>query len=150
MQAIRIHEFGGPEVLRLEEIPVPEPGDGQALVRLEAIGLNFIDVYNRMGAYPSELPLTLGREGAGVVEAVGANVTEVKAGDRVAFAMTPGSYAEYAVVEATKLAPVPDGVSSEQAAGVMLQGMTAHYLTRHTYPLSEGESCLVHAAAGGV
>ncbi len=150
MQAIRIHEFGGPEVLRLEEIPVPEPGDGQALVRLEAIGLNFIDVYNRMGAYPSELPLTLGREGAGVVEAVGANVTEVKVGDRVAFAMTPGSYAEYAVVEATKLAPVPDGVSSEQAAGVMLQGMTAHYLTRHTYPLSEGESCLVHAAAGGV
>lgn len=150
MLAIRVHEYGGPEVLRAEQIPVPEPGAGQALVRLEAIGLNFIDVYHRMGAYPSDLPITLGREGAGVVEAVGADVAEVQAGDRVAFAMVPDTYAGYAVVEAAKLVPVPDGVSSEQAAGVMLQGMTAHYLTHSTYPLQEGESCLVHAAAGGV
>lgn len=150
MLAIRVHAYGGPEVLRLEEIPIPQPGARQALVRLEAIGLNFIDVYHRMGAYPSELPITLGREGAGVVEAVGADVTEVQAGDRVAFAMVPGTYAGYAAVDAAKLVPVPAGVSSEQAAGVMLQGMTAHYLTHSTYPLQEGESCLVHAAAGGV
>lgn len=150
MRAIRVHEYGGPEVLRLEEVPVPEPGVGQVRVRLEAVGVNFIDVYHRMGAYPSELPITLGREGAGVVEAVGPDAGEVQVGERVAFAMVPGSYAEQVVVDAAQLVPVPEGVSSEQAAGVMLQGMTAHYLVFSTYPLQEGESCLVHAAAGGV
>jgi NADPH2:quinone reductase len=150
MLAIRVHEYGGPEVLRAEQIAVPEPGAGQALVRLEAIGLNFIDVYHRMGAYQSDLPITLGREGAGVVEAAGADVTEVRVGERVAFAMQPAAYAGYAVIDASKLVPVPDGVTGEQAAGVILQGMTAHYLTHSTYPLPEGESSLVHAAAGGV
>ncbi|MDT8306745.1 MAG: quinone oxidoreductase [Anaerolineae bacterium] len=150
MQAVRVHEYGGPEVLRLEAVPLPEPGAGQVRVRLAAIGLNFIDVYHRMGAYPSELPITPGREGAGVVEAVGDGVSGVQVGERVAFAMVPGTYAEQVVVDAAQLVAVPEGVSSEQAAGVMLQGMTAHYLVTSTYPLQDGESCLVHAAAGGV
>jgi NADPH2:quinone reductase len=150
MQAIRVHEYGGPEALRLEEIPVPQPGAGQALVRLDAIGLNFIDVYQRTGAYKGELPMTPGSEGAGVVEAVGSDVSELQPGARVAFAMQPGSYAGYAVIDAAKLVPVPESASSEQAAAVMLQGMTAHYLTHSTYPLQNGENCLIHAAAGGV
>lgn len=150
MKAIRVYQYGGPEVLRYEEVPVPEPGAGQARVKIEAIGVNFIDVYQRTGLYPLALPFTLGREGAGTVDAVGANVTEVKKGDRVAYAMEPGSYAEYALVPAWKLVPLPRHLDSRSAAAVMLQGMTAHYLTHSTYPLKRGETALVHAAAGGV
>jgi NADPH:quinone reductase len=150
MQAIRVHEYGGPEVMRLDPLPVPEPGPRQVLVRLEAIGVNFIDVYQRSGAYQGPLPFTLGREGAGAVEDTGPDVEGVRRGDRVAFAMVPGTYAQYAVVKAAEVVPVPDGVSAEQAAAVMLQGMTAHYLALSTYPLAEGDACLVHAAAGGV
>jgi len=150
MKAIRVHQYGGPEVLRYEEIPVPEPGAGQARVKIEAIGLNYIDIYLRTGLYPLPLPFTLGREGAGVVDAVGPQVTEVKKGDRVAYAMEPGAYADYAIVPAWKLVPVPRTLDSRSAAAAMLQGMTAHYLTYGTYPLKRGDTALVHAAAGGV
>lgn len=150
MKAIRVHEFGGPEALRLEEVPLPEPAAGQVRVRVEAAGVNFIDVYHRTGAYPSDPPVTIGREGAGVVDAVGDGVTGVGEGDRVAFAMVPGAYAEYVLVAAEKLAPLPPEISGEDGAAVMLQGTTAHYLTHSTYPLQEGDACLVHAAAGGV
>jgi NADPH2:quinone reductase len=134
----------------MEEVPVPEPGAGEVRVRMEAVGVNFIDVYHRTGAYASELPIVPGREGAGVVDTVGEGVQEFEEGDRVAFAMTPATYADYAVVKAAMLAPVPDDVSAAQAAAVMLQGMTAHYLVTDTFPLQEGQTCLVHAAAGGV
>lgn len=150
MQAVRIHEHGGPEVLRSEQVPTPTPGQGQALVRLVACGVNFIDVYQRKGLYKIELPATLGQEGAGVVEAVGPDVTEVKPGDRVAYSNVLGSYAEYALVPAQRLVPIPDGVTYQQAAAAMLQGMTAQYLVTSTYPLKPGDVCLVHAAAGGV
>ena len=150
MKAVRVHQNGGPEVLRYEEIPVPEPGAGEARVKIEAIGLNYIDIYQRTGLYPIKTPFTLGMEGAGIVDAVGANVVEVKKGDRVAYSMHLGSYAEYAVVPAWKLVPLPRHIDSRSAAAVMLQGMTAHYLTRSTYPLKKGETALVHAAAGGV
>lgn len=150
MKAIRVHEYGGPEVIRHEEVSLPEPGAGEARVRMEAIGVNYIDIYQRTGLYPQPFPFTVGREGAGVVDAVGANVTEVKRGDRVAYAMEPGAYAEYAVVPAWKLVPVPSNVDSRSAAAVMLQGMTAHYLAQDTYHLKKGETALVHAAAGGV
>lgn len=150
MKAVRVHKCGGPEVLTYEEIPVPEPKNGEARVKIEAIGLNFIDIYQRTGLYPLQTPFTLGMEAAGIVEAIGDGVGEVKQGDRVAYAMVPGSYAEYAVVPAAKLAPLPPAVDSRTAAGLMLQGMTAHYLTRSTYPLKRGETALVHAAAGGV
>jgi len=150
MKAVRVHKCGGPEVLTYEEIPVPEPKAGEARVKIDAIGLNFIDVYQRTGLYPLPTPFTLGMEGAGVVDAVGDGVTEVRKGDRVAYAMIPGSYAEYAVVPAAKLAPLPPKIDAKTAAGLMLQGMTAHYLTRSTYPLKRGETALVHAAAGGV
>jgi NADPH2:quinone reductase len=150
MKAIRVHEYGGPEVLSYEEAPLPEPGAGEARVKIEAAGLNFIDVYHRMGRYPAELPITPGVEGAGVVDAVGPEVSDLQPGDRVVYAMQMGSYAEYAVVPAWKLVPVPDGVDTRQAAAVMLQGMTAHYLTHSTYPLQPGDTALVHAAAGGV
>lgn len=150
MQAIRVHEHGGPEVLRLDEVPLPEPAAGQVRVRLEAVGVNFIDVYHRTGAYPSDLPVIIGREGAGVVDAAGSDVDGVSEGDRVAFAMVPGTYAEYALVDAAMAAPLPPEVSSEAGAAVMLQGTTAHYLTHSTYPLQDGDTCLVHAAAGGV
>ena len=150
MKAIRVHQYGGTEALRYEEIPVPAPGAGQVRVKIEAIGLNYVDIYQRTGLYPSTLPTTLGREAAGTVDAVGPNVTEVKAGDRVAYAMEPGAYANYAVVPAWKLVPVPANVDSSLAAAAMLQGMTAHYLVHSTYPLKQGESALVHAAAGGV
>lgn len=136
--------------MRYEDIPVPEPGPGEARVRLEAAGVNFIDVYQRTGQYPVELPHTLGLEGAGVVEAVGEGVEEVGEGERVAWAMSPGAYAERAVVPAWRLVPVPDGVDLKVAAAVMLQGMTAHYLTHSTFPVESGQSVLVHAAAGGV
>ncbi len=150
MKAIRVHSFGGPEVLTYEEIPLPEPGPGEARVRIEAAGVNFIDIYHRTGQYRGQLPMILGMEAAGVVDAVGAGVTEVRPGDRVAYAMQQGSYAEYAIVPAWKLVPVPDEIDGRSAAAVMLQGMTAHYLTHSTYPLQPGDTALVHAAAGGV
>jgi NADPH2:quinone reductase len=150
MKAIRVHQFGGPEVLTYEDVPTPAPGAGEARVKLEAIGVNFIDTYQRTGAYKAALPFILGQEGAGIVDAVGPGVTEVKVGDRVAYASIMGAYAEYAIVPAARLVPVSDGVSSEQAAAVLLQGMTAHYLTHSTYPLKAGETALVHAAAGGL
>jgi NADPH:quinone reductase len=149
MKAIQVKEPGGPERLQLVEVPVPVPGAGEALVRIAASGVNFIDIYFRTGLYKAELPVTIGSEAAGSVEAVGADVTEVAPGDRVAYAMIRGSYADYAVVPASRLVKVPDGIDLDSAAAVMLQGMTAHYLTHSTFPLSSGQSCLIHAAAGG-
>ncbi len=149
MRAVRIHEYGGPEVLRVEEVPTPTPGPGQALVRVEAVGVNFIDIYQRRGLYPLELPVALGQEAAGVVEAVGPEVQEVRPGDRVVFSNVQGAYAEYVLAPAWRLVPIPDGVTSEQAAAVLLQGMTAHYLTHSTYPIKPGDVVLIHAAAGG-
>src|SRR5918995_3341702 len=150
MKAVRVHKYGGPEVLTQEDIPIPEPKAGEARVKIEAAGVNFIDIYQRTGLYPLQTPFTLGMEGAGTVDAVGEGVIEVKPGDRVAYAMILGSYAEYAVVPAAKLVPVPTNVDAKSAAALMLQGMTAHYLTRSTYPLKKGETALIHAAAGGV
>jgi NADPH2:quinone reductase len=151
MKAIRVHEYGGPEVLRYEDAEVPEPGAGQARVRLAASGVNFIDVYQRTGIYPMDLPFTLGQEGAGEVEAVGEGVEEISPGDHVAFAGIMGSYAEYVVAPVEKLVPFNVVyVEARLAAAVMLQGMTAHYLTHSTFPLQEGQTALVHAAAGGV
>ncbi|HWP24449.1 MAG TPA: quinone oxidoreductase, partial [Candidatus Binatia bacterium] len=150
MKAVRVHKHGGPEVLTVEEIPIPEPKAGEARVKIEAIGLNFIDIYQRTGLYPLTTPFTLGMEAAGVVDAVGDAVTEVKKGDRVAYAMIPGAYAEYAAVPAARLALVPADLDAKSAAALMLQGMTAHYLTHSTYPLKPGETALIHAAAGGV
>jgi NADPH2:quinone reductase len=150
MKAMRVHKHGGPEVLTLEEIPVPEPKAGEARVKIEAIGVNYIDVYQRTGLYPLQTPFTLGTEGAGIVDAVGPNVTEVKKGERVGYAMIPGSYAEYAIVPAARLVPIPPNIDARSAAALMLQGMTAHYLTHSTYPLKKGETALLHAAAGGV
>lgn len=149
MKAIRIHNFGGPEVLTFEDIPVPEPAAGEARVKIEASGVNFIDVYHRTGLYPLKTPFTLGTEGAGIVDAVGTGVTEVIKGDRVAYAMIPGSYAEYTVVPAARLVPVPANIDAQTAAAVMLQGMTAHYLTYGAYQLKKGDTALIHAAAGG-
>lgn len=150
MKAIRVHQPGGPEAMKLDEVAVPTPGPGHALVKLTASGVNFIDIYFREGLYKApESPIMLGMEGAGVVESVADDVTTVRPGERVAYAMARGSYAEYAVVPAWKLVPVPDRIDLTDAAAVMLQGMTAHYLTRSTYTLKPGETCLVHAAAGG-
>ncbi len=150
MKAIQVHEFGGPDVLQYEEVPLLEPGPGEARVKIEAAGLNFIDVYHRTGAYPGQPPLTPGVEGAGVVDAVGPEVSEVKVGDRVVYTLQQGSYSEYAIVAAAKLVSIPAEVSTHQAAAVMLQGLTAHYLAHSTYALQAGDSALVHAAAGGV
>ena len=150
MRAIRIQQFGGPEAMGLEELPTPKPGDGQALVRIEAAGVNFIDVYQRTGLYKNPLPYGLGLEGAGVVEAVGGGVTTVRVGDRVAWTGIPGSYATHNVVPADKLVTLPAGVDARAGASAMLQGMTAHYLAHSTYPLKAGDTCVVHAAAGGV
>jgi NADPH2:quinone reductase len=150
MKAVRVHQHGGPEALTVEDIPIPEPGAGEARIKIEAIGLNFVDVYKRKGIYKVNLPLTPGEEAAGIVDAVGPGVTEVQVGQRVAYAQTTGAYAEYAVVPAHTLVPLPDGVSAQQAAAVLLQGMTAHYLCYSTYPLRAGETALIHAAAGGV
>lgn len=149
MKAIQVLTPGGPEQLQLVDAPTPQPGPKQALVRVASAGVNFIDVYFRTGLYKSDIPIVLGNEGAGVVEAVGPDVNEAAPGDRVAWAMARGSYAEYAVVPANLLVKVPDHVDLQVAAAAMLQGMTAHYLTHSTYPLKSGESCLVHAAAGG-
>jgi NADPH2:quinone reductase len=150
MKAIRIQQYGPAEVLKYEEVPMPEPGPGQARVKLEAIGVNFIDIYQRSGLYQNPLPFTLGMEGAGTVDALGPNVTDVREGERVAYAMELGSYAEYALVPAWKLAPLPRNLDARSAAAIMLQGMTAHYLTHSTFPLKPGCLVLVHAAAGGV
>lgn len=150
MKAIRVHSLGGPEVLTWEDVPDPQPGEGQALVRVEAAGLNYIDVYFRTGLYKApSLPFIPGQEAAGTVVAAGPGVTEVAAGDRVAYAGVQGSYAGLAVVPAARLVKVPEGVTTRQAAAAMLQGMTAHYLAVSTYPLKSGDVCLVHAAAGG-
>ncbi|HEY2989240.1 MAG TPA: quinone oxidoreductase [Candidatus Binatia bacterium] len=150
MKAIRVHQYGSVEALKYEDVPVPEPGPREARVKIEAIGVNFIDVYQRSGLYQLKLPFTLGMEAAGGVDAVGAEVKEVKVGERVAYAMIPGAYAEYAVVPSARLIPVPKNIDSRSAAATMLQGMTAHYLTHSTYPLKQGDAALIHAAAGGV
>jgi len=151
MKAMRVNEHGGPEVLDYEDVPVPEPGPGEARVRLAAAGVNFIDVYFRTGLYPKDPPFTLGQEGAGEVDAVGDGVEDLSIGDYVAFAGTTGAYAEYVVVPADRLVPFNVTlVEARLAAAVMLQGMTAHYLTHSTFPLHEGHTALVHAAAGGV
>ncbi len=150
MKAIQVKQPGGPEAMELVELPVPEPKANEAVVKLAASGVNFIDVYFREGRYKAPLPLVLGQEGAGTVTAVGADVTLVKVGDRVAWAGLLGSYAEYASMAADRLVAIPSGVTDQQAAGAMLQGMTAHYLSHSTYPLKRGETVLVHAAAGGV
>jgi NADPH2:quinone reductase len=150
MQAIRVHHVGGPEVLRLEDVPTPEPGPGQALVHVEAIGVNFIDCYHRTGLYTLPLPFVPGQEAAGRVLKLGPGVSGLRVGDRVAYAGAPGSYAEAAVVPAEKLVPVPEQLEARTAAATMLQGMTAHYLATGTYPLKPGDTALVHAAAGGV
>jgi NADPH2:quinone reductase len=150
MKAIYVDTPGGPENLIYGDLPKPEPGPGQALVKISAAGVNFIDVYFRIGLYKADSPVVLGNEGAGTVEAVGAGVEDLKPGDRVAYAMARGSYAEYAVVPAWQLVKIPDHVDFALAAAAMLQGMTAHYLTHSTFPLKAGHSCLIHAAAGGV
>jgi NADPH2:quinone reductase len=150
MKAIRIEAYGGAEALRLAELADPAPGAGDVVVKVEAIGVNFIDVYHRTGLYPNPLPLVPGLEGAGVVTAVGAGVTLFRAGDRVAWTSVLGSYAESHRLPAEKAVAVPAGVDSRTAAAVMLQGLTAHYLSASTFPLAKGHTCLVHAAAGGV
>jgi len=149
MKHIQVSKTGGPEELKLVDAPSPTPGPGQALVKIAASGVNFIDVYFRMGLYKADLPFTPGSEGAGIVESVGPNVTDVKPGDRVAYAMHRGSYSEYAAVPCAQLVPVPDHVDLNTAAAAMLQGMTAHYLTHSTFPVQTGQKALVHAAAGG-
>jgi NADPH:quinone reductase len=150
MKAIRIHAPGGPEAMKLEDVPEPQPKAGEAVVKIDAAGLNFIDVYQRSGHYKLAMPLTLGLEAAGTVTAVGSGVTEVRVGDKVAYTAIPGAYAQYAAVPAARLVVLPPGVSTKQGAAIMLQGMTAHYLACSTYPLKKGDRCLVHAAAGGV
>ncbi len=150
MKAIRVHDHGGPDVLRLDTVADPVPGPGEALVRLESIGVNFIDVYFRKGMYPTAVPFTPGSEGAGVVVAVGDAVTDVAVGDRVASQNFTGAYAELALARADRLVPLPDGLSTRDGAAGMLQGMTAHYLAASTHTLQAGDCCLVHAAAGGV
>jgi NADPH:quinone reductase len=149
MKKIVVEEVGGPEKMKPVDIPIPTPGPKDALVKVAFSGVNFIDVYFRTGLYKSETPIVLGSEASGTVESVGSEVTEVARGDRVAYAMVRGSYAEYAVVPAAQLVKVPDAVDLETAAAIMLQGMTAHYLTHSTFPLAAGDICLVHAAAGG-
>jgi NADPH2:quinone reductase len=150
MKAIRVDSYGGPEKLVYQDIENPTPKSGEALVRIEAIGVNFIDVYHRTGLYPLPLPFTPGTEAAGVVESIGPDVSEIQVGDRIAYAMAVGSYAEYAIVPATQLVKIPDEIDAPSAAAAMLQGMTAHYLVTSTYPLKRGDTALIHAAAGGV
>jgi NADPH:quinone reductase len=150
MKAILIKQTGGPEVMELAEVPVPQPKSNEAVVKIKAAGVNFIDVYNRQGHYKAPLPLILGQEGAGTVIAVGSDVRNFAVGDPVAYTSVLGSYAEYAAVPADRLVKIPSGVSERDAAAAMLQGMTAHYLSHDTYPLKKGETALIHAAAGGV
>jgi len=154
MKAIQVKHTGGPEVMELVDLPVPQPKSNEAIVKIKAAGVNFIDVYNREGRYKTPLPFVLGQEAAGVVSAIGSDVSkdarEVAVGDRVAYTSVLGSYAEYAAVPADRLVKIPAGVSEREAAAAMLQGMTAHYLSHDTYPLKKGETALIHAAAGGV
>jgi NADPH:quinone reductase len=150
MKAVRVHAPGGPEVLKYEEVPQPVPGPLEILVKIDAAGVNYVDVYQRTGRYPTRPPYTLGQEAAGTVSAVGADVRNVRAGDRVAYTGVLGGYAEYAAVPAERLVALPEGVSTKHGAAAMLQGMTAHYLACSTYPLKPGDTCLIHAAAGGV
>lgn len=149
MKAVFVEQPGGVENLKYGELPTPAPGPGQALVKIATSGVNFIDIYFRKGVYPAPPPIVPGSEGAGTVEAVAPDVKNVAKGDRVAYAMARGSYAEYAIVPAWQLVKIPDTVDFDTAAAAMLQGMTAHYLTHSTYPLKPGDSCLIHAAAGG-
>lgn len=150
MKAIQVKQVGGPEAMQIVDLPLPQAKPNEAVVKLAASGVNFIDVYFREGRYKANLPLVLGQEGAGEVSAVGADVRSVKVGDRVAWTAVLGSYAQYAAVPADRLVHIADGVSDQQAAATMLQGMTAHYLLHDTYPLKQGETALIHAAAGGV
>jgi NADPH2:quinone reductase len=150
VKAIQVKQTGGPEILQLAELPIPQPKPDEAVVKVAASGVNFIDVYQREGRYSVPLPFVLGQEGAGVVTDVGAEVKSIKPGDRVAWTGVLGSYAEYAAVPGERLAQVPQGVNDQQAAAAMLQGMTAHYLSHDTFPLKRGQIALVHAAAGGV
>ena len=151
VRTVIIEAHGGPEVLELVDRPVGEPGPGELRIRHKACGLNFIDVYQRSGLYPMTMPAALGMEAAGVVEAVGAGVTHVKPGDRVAYAaQPPGAYSEARVMPAAQVCPLPDGISFEEGAAMMLKGMTVHYLFRRTTPLKAGDTALFHAAAGGV
>ena len=150
MRAVRVHAPGGPEVMRVEDVEVPRPGAGEVLVKLAVSGLNYLDVQYRIGRVKAPLPFTNGTEGAGVVAEVGSGVTDVGVGDRVAYCMVLGSYGEYAVVPAARLVTVPEAIDLRLAAAAMLQGLTAHYLTHSTYPLKDGETALVHAAAGGI
>lgn len=150
MKAIQVRRVGGPEVLELADIPVSEPKPNEAVVKIAASGVNYVDVYYREGRYTTPLPFVAGQEGAGEVVAVGSDVQSVKVGDRVAWTMLLGTYAEYAAVPADRLVKIPQGIDDRQAAATMLQGMTAHYLSHDTYPLKKGETALVHAAAGGV
>lgn len=150
MKAVRVHQPGGPEALKYEEVATPTAGPGQALVKIEAAGVNFVDIYNRSGQYRSQLPFTVGQEAAGVVEQTGSGVNDLRKGDRVVYTGVPGAYAEYAVAPSERLVKLPSGIDSKAAAAVFLQGMTAHYLASSTWPLKQGDTCLVHAAAGGV
>ncbi|MDQ2856213.1 MAG: quinone oxidoreductase [Acidobacteriota bacterium] len=150
MKAIQVSQVGGPEMLTLVDLPVPSPKPNEAVVQIKAAGVNFIDVYFREGRYPAPPPFIIGQEGSGVVSEVGSNVTNMKAGDRVAYTGVMGSYAEYAAAPADRLIKIPDELDFNQAAAAMLQGMTAHYLSHSTYPLQSGETALIHAAAGGV
>jgi NADPH:quinone reductase len=150
VKAVRIQEPGGPEVLRLEDVPEPTPAAGEALVKIEAAGVNYVDVYFRTGLYPYPLPGILGVEAAGTVVAVGPGVIDPRPGERVAYTNVPGSYAEMSVVPVERLVKLPEGVTARQGAAAMLQGMTAHYLATATYPLRAGDTCIIHAAAGGV
>ena len=150
MKAIQVQKSGGPEVLTLTDLPVPKPKPNEAVVKISAAGVNFIDVYFREGRYPSPLPFISGQEGSGIVSEVGADVKSFKPGDRVAYTGIPGAYAEYAAVPSDRLVLLPAGITEQQAAAAMLQGITAHYLVHDTYPLKKGETALIHAAAGGV
>lgn len=150
MKAVCIHQFGGPEVLQYEEVPTPVPGPGEVLVKLAAAGLNYSDVHQRTGHFPNKLPYTMGREGSGAVAALGPGVKSFTVGETVAYTGVPGAYAEYALVPAERLVRMPPGLDVKVGAAAMLQGMTAHYLAYTTYPLKPGDSCLIHAAAGGV
>ncbi len=146
MKTIHVHQFGGLEALIQDEVHVPEPGEGEARVKVEAIGVNFLDVYQRMGRYQGSLPLALGQEAAGIVDAVGSGVKDVKIGDRVVYTGVQGSYAEYVIIPEWRLVAIPNKVDAKYAVAVMLQGITAHYLTHSTYPLKKGDTALVHAA----
>ena len=148
MKAIRVHEFGGVDAMRLEELPLPQPGAGQVLIEVKAAGVNLFDTQLRSGLYKRDLPQTLGGEGAGVVQAIGASVADLKVGDRVAWVFSP-SYATHTIAQADRVVPLPDAVDYAEAAATIFQGLTAHYLATSTFPLAQGSSCLVHSAAGG-